>query len=95
MSLEEFRKRVMEVIGPDGWFQPLSPYSDGEPLFALEDVNYKLIDDRSGEVDKSYFEPLYCWVISAKRYVLFNINERGETVIRKISGHGHERPAAD
>jgi hypothetical protein len=39
-------------------------------------------------VDKSRLEPLYCWVISEKRYVLFNINERGETVIRKISGHG-------
>ena len=88
ISRDEFRRRVMEVIGPNGWFQPLSPYSDGETLFALEDVNYKLRDDESGEVDKSQLEPLYCWVISAKRYVLFNINERGETVIRKISGHG-------
>jgi hypothetical protein len=63
----------------------LSPYSDGETLFALEDVNYKLRDDESGEVDKM---SLNRCIVGAKRYVLFNINERGETVIRKISGHG-------
>jgi hypothetical protein len=88
MGCEEYRKRVFEVIGPHGWFQPLSPYGDGETLFALEDVNYRLLNDKTGEVDKSHLEPLYCLVVSAKRYVLFNINERGETVIRKVSGHG-------
>jgi hypothetical protein len=86
MSRETFRKKVMEVAGSDGWFQPLSPYSDGGTLFALEDVNYKLSDDSSGKVTKE-LEPPYCLVISAKRYVLFNIIDN-QTVIRKISGHG-------
>jgi hypothetical protein len=101
MSREEFRKRVLEVAGPNGWFQPLSPYSDGEPLFALEDVNYRLRDYVSGEVIRDEadplfgLEPLYCLAISAKRYVLFNLITwagmgRTQTVIviRKISGHG-------
>jgi hypothetical protein len=70
----------------DGWFQPLSPYSDGAPLFALEDVNYKLLDDTSGKIGKA-FEPLYCLAISAKLYALFNIVDN-QTVIRKISAHG-------
>jgi hypothetical protein len=83
----------LKVAGPNGWFQRLSPYSDGEPLFAVEDVNYKLRDDTSGKVGKE-LEPLFCLVISAKRYVLFNVGlpskkyPKGETIIRKISGHG-------
>jgi hypothetical protein len=87
MPREEFRAAVQRIAGPEGWFQPLTPYSDGEPLFALEDVNYKLRDDTSGKVDKNIFEPLYCLAISAKRYVLFNI-VNNQTLIRKISGHG-------
>ena len=86
MSRESFREMVMEVAGSDGWFQPLSPYSDGGTLLALEDVNYELRDDTSGKVTKE-LDPLYCLVISAKRYVLFNIIDN-QTVIRKISGHG-------
>lgn len=86
MSREEFRKRVLEVAGPDGWFQALSPYSDRDPIFALEDVNYRLLDGSSGETG-SMLEPLYCLAISAKRYVLFNI-VNVETIIRKIAGHG-------
>jgi hypothetical protein len=72
MSRNDFRDAVKKIAGPEGWFQPLTPYSDGEPLFALEDVNYKLRDDKSGKTTKE-FEPLYCFAISAKRYVLFNI----------------------
>jgi len=97
MSRSAFHKAVFEVAGPNGWFQRLSPYSDGEPLFAVEDVNYKLLDDTSGKTTKETtkeLKPLFCLVISAKRYVLFNIGPpskmypKGETIIRKISGHG-------
>jgi hypothetical protein len=38
MTREEFRRRVLEVAGPDGWFQALSPYGDKKPFFALEDA---------------------------------------------------------
>jgi hypothetical protein len=92
MSRNDFRAAVQKIVGPEGWFQPLSPYSDGEPLFALEDVNYRLRDDTSGKTTKE-FEPLFCLAISAKRYVLFNIADpsrkypRGKTILRKIAGH--------
>jgi hypothetical protein len=93
MSRAEFQKAVLEVAGPDGWFQKLSPYSDGKQFFALEDVNYKLADDESGEVTKE-LEPLFGFAVSAKRYALSNIGPptrkypKGETIMRKISGHG-------
>jgi hypothetical protein len=88
MGCEEFRKRVFEVIGPDGWFQPLSPYGDGETLFALEDVNHKLIDDQSGKVNKSHLECCIAGLSVQKGMCFSTFNERGETVIRKVSGHG-------
>jgi hypothetical protein len=59
----------------------------------VEDVNYRLLDDTSGKVSEE-LEPLYCLVIRAKRYVMFNIAPpskrypKGQTIIRKISGHG-------
>lgn len=93
MSREAFREAVFEVAGPAGWFQPLSPYSDDEPLFALEDVNYRLRDEISGKVTRE-LEPLFCLAISAKRYAMFNIAPpskkypNGQTIVRKISGHG-------
>ena len=86
MPRDDFRAAVQSIAGPTGWFQPLSRYSDGGTLFALEDANYRLKDDTSGKVSK-ILEPLYCLVISAKRYALFNIVEN-ETVVRKISAHG-------
>jgi hypothetical protein len=63
MSRSAFRKAVFEVAGPNGWFQRLSPYSDGEPLFAVQDVNYKLLDDTSGKTTKETTKelPLFCW----------------------------------
>lgn len=57
MSREDFQKAVLEVAGSNGWFQQLSPYNDGEQFFALEDVNYRLRDEISGEATKE-FEPL-------------------------------------
>jgi hypothetical protein len=32
--------------------------------------------------------PLYCLAISSKRYVLFNLDEQGQPIIRKASAHG-------
>ena len=32
--------------------------------------------------------PLYCFAVSAKRYVLFNLDDAGRPVIRKASAHG-------
>lgn len=86
MERGAFRAAVQRIAGPAGWFQPLSPYSDGGTLFALEDVNYRLCDDTSGKIVED-FETLYCLAISAKRYALFNIIDN-QTVMRKISAHG-------
>jgi hypothetical protein len=47
MPRKAFREAVLRIVGKDGWFQPLSPYSDGGTFFDLEDVNYKLVDDTS------------------------------------------------
>ncbi|MGE0621622.1 MAG: hypothetical protein AB7I04_01860 [Pseudomonadales bacterium] len=33
-------------------------------------------------------EPLYCLAISAKRYALFNLDRRGNPILRKASAHG-------
>jgi hypothetical protein len=42
---------------------------------------------KNGKTTKK-LEPLFCYCISAKRYALFNIDERGRPVLRKISAHG-------
>ena len=33
-------------------------------------------------------EPLYCYTISSKRYVLFNLDAKGRPILRKASAHG-------
>ena len=63
------------------WFTPLNPYAEKAPLLKLEDANFSV--DRRDEV-----EPLYAFAISAKRYALFNLDERGRPVLRKASAHG-------
>jgi hypothetical protein len=66
------------------WFTPLNPYAGGGRLLEIEDVNYRLHQGAPiGEL-----EPLYCLAVSAKRYVLFNIDDQGRPVIRKASAHG-------
>ncbi len=85
MSREDFRARVEEIAGPHGWFQALNPYSNDDPLFNIEAVNYALDDPNR-------LEPLYVLAVSAKRYSLANrrISSSGaeEWIIRKASGHG-------
>ena len=69
-------KHVKEI---QEYFQKLSPYSFNDKLFKLEKENCS--DD--GKI----LEPLWCYGISAKRYVLYNIRN-GKPHIRKASNHG-------
>jgi hypothetical protein len=84
VSDQEFRARVERIRS---WFTPLNPYGTGESLLKLEDVNYGLRDPKA-------LEPLYCYAISSKRYVLLNLDAGGRPILRKASGHGlgHVRP---
>jgi hypothetical protein len=66
------------------WFVPLNPYAFGGPLLQTEKFNYRL---RNGKVTKE-LEALYCYAVSSKRYVLFNLDTDGRPVIRKASAHG-------
>ncbi len=63
------------------WFTPLNPYAVKAPLLKLEDANFAL-----GQPD--VLAPLYAFAISAKRYALFNLDDRGQPIIRKASAHG-------
>ena len=85
MSRDDFRARVEEIAGPNGWFQALNPYSNDDPLFNIEGVNYSLDD-------ANQLEPLYVLAVSAKRYALANRRTPSsggeEWIIRKASGHG-------
>ena len=63
-----------------GWFDPLNPYEAKDPLFKIEDANYG--------IESKELEPLYCYAISSKRYVLFNLNANVEPILRKASAHG-------
>jgi hypothetical protein len=72
------------------WFRPLNPYEKKGPLFKIEDANFGITPDQQGDE----LVPLYCLCISSKRYVLFNLTESGEPIIRKASadGLGHLLP---
>src|SRR5262249_33547719 len=78
MDHDEFVERAKSVCG---WFTRLNPYEQKGPLLKVEDANYTIGD---GEV----IAPLYCLAVSAKRYVLFNIDPPGHPIIRKASAHG-------
>lgn len=78
MDSQEFYKRARQV---HEWFAPLNPYTEKTPLLKVEEYNFSLSD-------KGILEPLYCHAISSKRYALFNMNENGIPVLRKVSAHG-------
>ena len=78
MAEAEFQTRVARIVA---WFEKLNPYDFGGSILKVEDVNYKL-----GEPAKP--EALYCWAVSAKRYVLFNLDADGRPALRKASAHG-------
>ena len=66
------------------WFDSLNPYSAKAPLFKIEDANF--------EASEGYLTyvivPLYCFAVSAKRYALYNVDTKGDPLIRKASAHG-------
>jgi hypothetical protein len=62
-------------------FSVLTPYVFGGDLLKLEDENKP---DPRAKSDPQ----LYCYAISAKRYVLFNSADDGNVIIRKPSEHG-------
>jgi hypothetical protein len=66
------------------WFASLNPYEKKGSIFKIEDANYTIAGDSVG----SALEPLFCYCISSKRYVLFNVGSCGEVIIRKASAHG-------
>ncbi len=76
-----FLSKGEEIVS---WFQRLNPYKGNKPLFKKEAHNFSL----NPASRDSKHPPLYCLAISAKRYVLFNIDGGGRPVLRKISGHG-------
>jgi hypothetical protein len=81
MDQAEFYERAQSVCD---WFSPLNPYEKKGSIFKIEDTNFPI----SESADRSKFEPLYCYCISAKRYALFNLGKSGEIIVRKASAHG-------
>ncbi len=77
MPEAEFYEKVDRVVAR---FSALNPYNFPGSILKIEDVNYGLENQKKRE-------PLFVWAVSAKRYVLFNI-EKGQPVIRKASAHG-------
>ena len=81
MAVSPFHWRKLQQF-----FEPLNPMP-GEPFLKLEQENY----DENGQLRELWF-----YGISAKRYVLYHIDEKGEPVAVKWSSHGlghliHER----
>lgn len=81
MADAEFFRKAQAVRN---WFKPLNPYEADIDLFKVEDTNYRILDGKL----INELEPLYCFAISSKRYVLFNIDAKGQSVIRKATAHG-------
>ncbi|MEM3442261.1 MAG: DNA polymerase [Candidatus Bathyarchaeia archaeon] len=87
---EEIGKQVVEK------FKRLMPYDFGGSLLEAEDYNWERVDwnkdTDKGNVKKGKYYPLYCYMVSAKRYVLYNLIPGGEgncrIVTRKKSDHG-------
>jgi hypothetical protein len=97
MDEETFQAACRRVLD---WFTGLNPYAGGGELFKIEDANWQV---ESGKPVKGEPAPLYCFAISAKRYALFNLEER-RPVLRKVSAHGlghllppyeHRHPSLD
>jgi len=71
MDRTEFHARAERVRE---WFADLNPYESKGSLLELEKVNRRLTADGKLTDD---LEPLYCYAVSPKRYVLFNLDEHG------------------
>ncbi len=81
LRADEFKNRALAVRD---WFADLNPYADKGSILQLEKVNFPV----GHKGDLARLEPPQCFAISAKRYVLFNRDDRGKPMIRKASGHG-------
>jgi transcriptional regulator with XRE-family HTH domain len=81
MEEGEFICRAQDVRN---WFKHLNPYATDIDLFKLEDANFGIVNGRR----TPELEPLYCFAVSSKRYVLFNIDTNGRPIIRKATAHG-------
>jgi hypothetical protein len=81
MGQAEFFERAQSICAR---FASLNPYEKKGSIFKIEDANYQIASDSIG----SNLEPLFCYCISSKRYVLFNAGSPGEAIIRKVSAHG-------
>jgi hypothetical protein len=77
MDRDTFLVRAKSIVD---WCTPLNPYEVKGPLLKIEDVNYAITSKK--------LAPLHCLAISSKRYVLFNLDEQGQPIIRKASAHG-------
>lgn len=85
MSRPEFVRRAEAVCKQ---FRDLNPYEkQGGSILKIEEHNYRRGDEAKAELECS--NPLYCYAVSAKRYVLFNeLKPSGKILIRKASAHG-------
>ncbi|MDA8336468.1 MAG: hypothetical protein M0Z41_16020 [Peptococcaceae bacterium] len=72
------------------------PFGEDDGLLDAEDYNWGRVDwtkdTDKGNIKKGEYYPLYCYAVSAKRYVLYNLLPNGnggnKIVIRKKSDHG-------
>lgn len=77
----DFHQKCFDIID---WFATLNPYDKPGSILKIEDANYKV---GTAKTTKE-FVPLYVWAISAKRYALFNLDDKSRPTIRKASAHG-------
>jgi hypothetical protein len=77
ISRGDFHKKTKQIVD---WFSPLNPYRKPESILKIEAINYR--------IGSKELEPLYCFAISAKRNVLFNLDSNEQPNIRKASAHG-------
>ena len=81
MPDNEFVERARRVCSS---FNGLNPYETKGSILQVEEVNFT--EDQKDDWTKT--PELYCYAISAKRYVLYNRNCDGMPVVRKASAHG-------
>ena len=77
ISRRDFHKKTQQIVD---WFKRLNPYQKQESILKIEAINYG--------IGSKEMEPLYCFAISAKRNVLFNLDSKEQPIIRKASAHG-------
>ena len=76
-------EQVQEIVRR---FEALNPYSFAGSVLEVEDENYELdaTDPERKHVLKDKPRQAWCYAISSKRYGLYNLDQRGEPVLRSI-----------